>query len=100
MVVELSIKELLILEWLKDNEGKLSVSGSAMKVKSLTRFLESLKNKGLIDYKAIQVKCGIKTKFGNVYDVFLEDLSMKDWKILTVDGNKVFVEINQGGSNF
>ncbi len=92
MIVELSNKEVVILKWLEDNKDDIRILGKA-KVRSLIRYINSLREKGLIDYDKIRVMNDIKSRFGNVYCVFIEGLIIKQWKVMMVEGDKASIRI-------
>ena len=94
-MIELTFREFAYLVWLKKTNGKIYVRGvSQSKLGAIYSIFRRLKEKKLIEFEDIS-NLTEKTTWGYVGDIILINFKAKDFDIVDIGENRVFVEVKK-----
>ncbi|MEM0325003.1 MAG: hypothetical protein QXY16_02500 [Nanopusillaceae archaeon] len=93
-IVELTLKEYVYLEWIKQNDGRLIIISTKSKLNVLKEIAKALLDKGLIHYSDIIIKEIERSNRYFLIEVEFKDIKFTNYKIIDTFVNKVRLKID------
>ncbi|MEM0325073.1 MAG: hypothetical protein QXW35_04180 [Candidatus Aenigmatarchaeota archaeon] len=93
-IVELTLKEYVYLEWIKQNNGRLTVIGTRARLRLIKEIAKTLSSKRLLYYEDLISKEIEKSGRYFLIDIEFKNAKFLDYKIVDTLGGIVKLRIN------